>query len=145
MNMNQMQAFIAKARNDITLISKLDKLGVSGAGEEKIVALAAEHGFSITAEDYQSACESAEAMKSGELAEEDLDVVSGGATQNRYDPKECCKIDTVAYRCVGFLAGCWCDHYERTFHDLVGLTEEYRHVCKMGSFDYIGYTHGNVK
>ena len=132
MNMEQMQAFIEKAKSDNALMAKLDELGAAGASAEEIVALAAEHGFSITVEDYQSAG----MPKSGELAEEDLDVVSGGGTQDRWDPKECCHIYGVAYRCVGFLTWCWCDHFSRTLIDSV-RNGNYQVKCGMGRFDYI--------
>jgi len=143
--MNQMQAFIEKAKSDNALMAKLDELGATGAGEEAVVALAAEYGYNITVEDYQSACESAGMTKSGVLSEEDLDVVSGGGTENRWDPKVCNNYFRTHYNCVGFLGWTWCDHYERTQRESYSRSERYHHVCKMGSFDYIGYTHGNVK
>jgi len=136
--MNQMQAFIEKAKSDSSLLAKLNELDAEG-----IVALAAEHGYNITVEDYREAYESAGAMKIGELAEEDLDVVSGGggATQNRWNPEVCNNYNRTHYNCVGFLGLTWCDHYERTEQRLGG----HRHVCKMGSFDYIADAYGDVK
>jgi len=146
--MNQMQALLEKARNDKELMAKLDALGASGAGPDKIIALAAEYGFSITAEDYTNACESAMALKSGEISEVELDSVAGGdgATQNRWDPKVCNNYNRTHYNCVGFFKATWCDHYERTWHhqDNIGYTT-FRHVCGMGRFDYIADQDGNIK
>ena len=142
--MNQMQAFIEKAKNDKALMAKLNELGASGTEPDKIpgkiIALAAEHGFSITVEEYQLARESVGASKSGELAEEDLDAVAGGGTENRYDPEVCnpnTNYNRTHYNCVGFMGWTWCDHYSRTFvrggHYVGGV---HRHKCAMGMFDY---------
>ncbi|MCL2071901.1 MAG: Nif11-like leader peptide family natural product precursor [Oscillospiraceae bacterium] len=139
--MEQMQAFIEKARNDSSLMAKLDELGSAGAEDEKIIALAAEHGFSITVEECRAARESAGACKTCELAEEDLESAAGGGTrytQNRYDPEICKKYTTVHYNCVGFIETSWCDHYTRT-----KITEtEGHHKCSMGVFDYKGGKRG---
>jgi len=136
--MEQMQAFIEKARNDSSLMAKLDELGTAGANAEEIVTLAAEYGFSITVDDYQKAHEAAGAMKNGELAEEELDSVAGGATQNRWDPKECGGITKVEYRCVGFLGFTYCDHYSSYKVVSNGYASIYLHRCGMGRFDHIG-------
>jgi len=136
--MKQMQAFIEKAKNDKELMAKLNTLGASGAEADKIVALAAEHGFSITVEEYQLACESASVRKSGELVEEDLDSVAGGATQNRWDPEVCNKYTRTHYYCVGFFSATWCDHYSAKSQS----HGKYRHVCSMGRFDYVGTMDG---
>ncbi|MCL2003101.1 MAG: Nif11-like leader peptide family RiPP precursor [Oscillospiraceae bacterium] len=53
--MNQMKAFIEKARNDSKLAVELTALGITGAEPDEIVAVAAEHGFTITAEDLRQA------------------------------------------------------------------------------------------
>jgi len=139
-NMNQMQALLEKARNDKELMAKLDALGASGAGPDKIVALAAEYGFSITEEDYRKAAGQADARKTGELKEEDLEAASGGGqtnfTQNRYDPNECVKFDKVQYRCVGFLAMCFCDHYKETQDGQTGTLSPVERSCAMGCFSY---------
>ena len=100
--MNQMKAFIEKAKNDKELMAKLNALGASGAGADKIVALAAEYGFAITEEDYRQAAEMAGTRKAGELKEEDLEAAAGGATQNRYNPDVCGKYTKVEWECVGF-------------------------------------------
>ena len=180
--MNQMQAFIEKAKNDKALMAKLDALGASGAepveqfstqreiltpaaecqelsmpnlgalderpsagvserltfGDKmpgKVVALAAEYGFTITAEDYQQAVKATSARKSGELKEEDLEAAAGGIlTENRYDPEVCSKYTETHYNCVGFLGMNWCDHYRRVHPENSRPTG--RHTCVMGFFDY---------
>ena len=132
--MNQVQTFIEKVKNDNALMAKLDELGASGAGTDKIIALAAEHGFVITAADVDRMQKIA--GKGSELDETELADISGGNqtnfTQNRYDPQECVKIKEVAYRCVGFLAACFCDHYKKTG----GGGDHYNHSCAMGYFSY---------
>ena len=130
--MKQMQAFIEKAKNDKELMAKLDALGAGGAGADKVIALAAEYGVTITEEDYRKAAEMAGTRKSGELAEEDLEAAAGGATQNRYDPAICGKYTKAHYNCVGFLTWNWCDHYvQKTLKS--GIC---RYKCNMGYYDY---------
>ena len=136
--MNQMQAFIEKAKNDKELMAKLDALGAAGAGMDKVVALATENGFSITAEDYRQAVEQAGTQKKGELKEEDLEAAAGGGTQNRYDPQRCGNTTRTSYECVGFLKMTWCDHLSE-----VETTKWHRrYTCAMGCFDYIGDIEG---
>ena len=132
--MEQMQAFIEKAKSDSSLMAKLDELGAAGA--EGIVALAAEYGFTVTVEDCREAAEKSCPHRRGELAEEDLDDVDGGATQNRYDPKVCCNYTKVDYRCVGFLCANWCDHYRRSQKAIGVATDLYTHQCVMGRYNY---------
>ena len=86
---------------------------------------------------------SATARKSSELAVEDLDVVSGGATQNRWNPEVCNNYSRTHYNCVGFLAGCWCDHYERAKVIVTKGRERYYHECRMGRFNYEADVDGN--
>ena len=83
------------------------------------------------------------------LGEEHLEAVSGGATQNRYDPKVCPALSRTRYECVGLFQSCWCDHYSRTFvsetHD--GIPEHptikiFLHECAMGAFIYRGKSTG---
>jgi len=127
--MDQMQSFIEKAKSDSSLLAKLNELDTEG-----IVAFAAEHGFSITAEDCRQAAEMAGTRKKGELKEEDLEAAAGGGTQNRYDPNECVKFKEVQYRCVGFLGMCLCDHYEK--NEVKGEPWICLHTCAMGCFSY---------
>jgi len=86
-----------------------------------------------------------------ELKEDQLDNVSGGATENRHDPKVCPNLTRTRYECVGFLQATPCDHLKRTkVKDMSGdyatydRTNVYRIVCAMGSFDYIGYGTGDT-
>ena len=131
--MEQMKLLIEKAKSDEALMAKLDALGAKGAGAEEIVALAAEYGFTITKEGYESELASARAPKTEELSEEDLEAVAGGRdTQNRFDAAVCKNIIEVQYRCVGFLEMVWCDHYRR---ESAGHNK-LRHTCVMGRFDY---------
>ena len=134
--MSQMRAFIEKAENDSGLMDKLNKLGASGAGPDKVVALAAEYGFSITAEDFLKAMETV-CPQAGKLTEEDLEAVAGGngglPTRNRWDPDECKKIKTCAMRCFG-MGYLQCDHYS------ISDTNQFmvfRNICRMGMYDYI--------
>ena len=132
--MNQMQSFIEKAKNDKDLMAKLDTLGASGAEADKIVALAAEHGFSITAEDYQQAVEMAGTQKAGELAEEDLEAVAGGTpTEDRHDPAVCSQYNDTHYWCVGFLKIVKCVwYYEVTKNNYGG----WQRMCGKGHFNH---------
>jgi len=133
--MNQMQALLEKAKNDKELMAKMDALGAAGAGADKIVALAAEYGFSITEEDCRQAAARSCPQKSGELAEEDLEAVAGG-TQNRYDPTKCRQYKEASYDCVGFLSLVWCDHYRRNFVRREDHLTVYWHLCAHGCFCY---------
>ena len=75
------------------------------------------------------------------INEEQLDAVSGGASQNRYDPARCNPERSwrTTYECVGFLSSVYCDHYTRTYLDRVN---RYWHKCAMGCFDYEGTNDG---
>ncbi|MCL2003100.1 MAG: Nif11-like leader peptide family RiPP precursor [Oscillospiraceae bacterium] len=131
--MNQMQAFIEKARSDKDLMARLDALGASGAEMEKVVALAAEYGFTVTEEDCRQAAARACPHKAGKLAEEDLEAVAGAfGTENRYDPAVCGQYTRVHFNCVGFLGGHWCDHYvQKTIK-----SGHCRYKCNMGYYEY---------
>ena len=133
--MTPMQAFIEKAKTDNELMAKLNTLAADGTEADNIVALAAEHGFAITAEDYRQAKEQAGVQKKGELAEEDLETAAGGIfgqTANRWDPEVCNQYSKVHLNCVGFLQAFWCDHY-REWTDGVGKAWV---TCSMGRFNY---------
>jgi len=78
---------------------------------------------------------SEENKKNFVLNEDELDTVSGGATQNRWDPKRCSQITETAYDCVGFLGATHCDHYRYNKWLDSGLIH-YSHKCMMGRFDY---------
>ena len=53
--MNQMTAFIEKAKSNGELMAKLDALGKNNAGTDEVISLAAEHGFTVTKEDVEEA------------------------------------------------------------------------------------------
>ena len=133
--MNKMQAFIEQAKKDKDLMAKLDALGASGAGADKIIALAAEHGFTVTEEDCRQAAEAQCPHKKGELKEEDLEAAAGGATTNRYDPAVCSQYNDVHFNCVGFLELNWCDHYRRSVDDSSNWERRLYRKCMMGFFD----------
>ena len=78
---------------------------------------------------------SEENKKSFVLNEDELDTVSGGATQNRWDPKRCSQITETAYDCVGFLGATWCDHYRYEKRYGAGLIY-HSHQCVRGQFNY---------
>ena len=72
------------------------------------------------------------------LNEDELDVVSGGSTQNRYEPQKCNQYKEVAYDCVGFFKMVWCDHYRKIkLRQEEGCLSIYEHKCMMGCFCYI--------
>ena len=133
--MSQMTAFIEQAKSDGELMAKLDALGVRNAGPDEVIALAAEYGFTVTKEDVEAA-RRRNCPHHGELNEEDLDAVSGGATENRYDANVCHGLTEARYECVGFLQWCWCDHYRET--ELARTEDEvmYAIKCAMGCFSY---------
>ena len=81
------------------------------------------------------------------VTENDLEqVVGGGATENRYDPNVCPTLKRTRYECVGFLSGCWCDHYSK----LESFKMEHNgkkvsifiHTCARGCFNYTGLENG---
>ena len=130
--MEQIKAFIEKANTNSELMTKLDALGAKNVGAEDFIALAAEYGFTFTEQEYEQAKTHTRA-KTGELSEEDLDAVSGGGTENRYN-EERCREYKYSKRCEMGNEGIWerfwcinrpCDHYR---------DEGGRHWCVMGCF-----------
>ena len=148
--MNQMQALLEKAKNDKALMGKLDALGASGAALDKIIALAAEYGFTLTPEDCRQAAEMACTRETRELKEEDLEAAAGGDwTENRYDPNVCSQYKQAHYNCVGFLQYIKCDHYrEETAmgrgsmgHNVV---KSWYKTCQMGCYRYVETDTGEI-
>ena len=139
--MNQLQAMLEKAKTDKVLMDKLEELGRKNAVPEEIIAFAADHGFTITANDLEvAAC----GKIGGELNEEQLDQISGGfiyPTENRFDPNVCPGLTRTRYECVGLFQFCNCDHYKR---ELFGTGKySYWHYCNTNGFkaykgDYAG-------
>ena len=73
--MEQLNAFIEKAKSDNELTEKLNTLGQKGAGSDEYITLAAGYGFTITAEELD------ENIKHKELNEEQLEEVAGGIAE----------------------------------------------------------------
>ena len=75
------------------------------------------------------------------VAEEQLNVVTGGATQNRYDSKKCIRgMGHILKECwTGPMFSQYCDHYTGT---VKGRSNDgktvYWHNCAMRCFDYHG-------
>ena len=151
--MEQIKLFIEKAKTDSELMAKLDALGAKNAGVGEFVALAAEHGFAISAGEYEEAVKcGGNCSRCWELNEQELDTVSGGGsqhgdpTQNRYDPNVCVpSLGRTRYECVGFMNLTWCDHYytEKVAGSTTDFYTIFSHKCAKGAFNYIGYSDGN--
>jgi len=71
--MEQLKIFLKKAETDKELTEKLDILRSKGAGVDQYILLAAESGFTITAEELEMA------TKHNEVSEDELEEVAGGA------------------------------------------------------------------
>ena len=142
--MDQLKAFFDKAKTDEELMAKLYELGKREAPDEEIIALASEHGFTITKEEIEiMKSHSCSSYVSCKIQEEDLENATGGynedaPTKNRYDPKTCPTTTRTKYECVGFLEILYCDHLRR---EPLG-NYIYHYKCMMGAFDYIGNTWG---
>lgn len=84
MSMEVMVSFLEKAQSDPALADRLAGIAEQNEGEDldqKVAALAGEHGFSLTADDVrQSRQQSEQAAESanGDLSDNDLGGVSGG-------------------------------------------------------------------
>jgi len=140
--MSQLKAFIEKSKADKELMAKLDELGAKDAGADEIIALAKENGFTITADEIEKMKDGDEA--SGELKEEDLEAVTGGWTENRYDPKTCKNMSRNKYECKGFSEIIFCDHYRRIRDDW--NQKKYTHKCVKDAFPtYLGNKQGEPK
>ena len=147
--MNQIKALLEKAKSDENLMEKLNELGKKEQDDE-IIALASEHGFTITKEEMEEMKN--RTTESGKLNEEDLDkVAGGGATQNRWDPNVCPNLTRTRFECVGFMQAVWCDHYKQTDTGRKIVTDRgeniyvKRHQCMMGAFDYEGGKYGEPR
>ena len=135
-HMNQMQSFIEKVKTDTDLMTKLNALGASGASMDKVVALAAEHGFTVSEEDCRMATQTPCPHKKGELAEEELEAAAGG-NDSRHDHAICSQYKETHYNCVGFLGLSHCYHYKYTIHrDAYAMPTSYEHHCIKGYFKY---------
>ena len=74
--MEQIRAFIEKAKTDKELMAKLNTLESEKYGTAEIIALAAEYGFAVTTEEIEQA---AKASGTQELKEGELGEIAGGA------------------------------------------------------------------
>ena len=142
--MEQIKVFIEKIGSDNELKAKVEALGEKAENTDEIITLAAQNGFTITADEIT-------AFKNGntfgELTEEDLGAVSGGNSKNRYD-STCKNMTKIKSDCVGFLWLRWCDHYRKELDkrsDVLG-GDRYIHKCTKGAFpDYRGNSNGEHK
>jgi len=142
--MEQIKALIEKAKTDKDIMAKLDALGSKDAGTDEIITLAKEYGFTVTADEIEKF--KGNEKNTGELKEEELEVVAGGGSANRYD-STCKNMTRTKYNCVGFMMKCWCDHYNRK-HDpdteKSGPKCYYWHWCAMKAYPkYYGFFNGD--
>jgi len=142
--MSQLQQFIVNIGIDKKLFEKTEKLLMGEAPDKEIVALAAEYGFSITAEELELSRKPYNAgLHRGyfEVSEESLEAVVGGVTlpkENRHNPAICSQYNKTHDYCLGFLGMFWCEHYRS---DSIGLRDNtnreiLQKKCVMGYFDY---------
>jgi len=142
--MDSIKSFMNKAKEDKTLMAKLEALGEK-AGEKDFMDLAAEYGFTIADADikkYQTEL-SKKYASNGELNEDELEQVAGGwPTENRHYKDVCSQYKEAHYNCVGFLSIVNCDHYRKIeLKSLPGSKKDrYNIKCVMGYFDYIKET-----
>ena len=129
--MEQLKAFLEKANQDMELMEKLEALSKNSEEvySDAITALAAEYGFTIAADELEKLNSNAQ---HGEISEEQLEAVSGGASVNRYCP-EWCK-DLTKARMACWFPIVWCDHYRETETDRDEYAKYYRVSCTMGAF-----------
>ena len=128
--MNQMKAFFEKAIAEKELMKRLDELGVKGAGDEEVIKLAAEYGFTITVEDIEAFRNQSKQSKI--LNEEELENVAGGSDvyirEDRHNHDICIQYTKTHYYCVGFMTLFPCTHYQNYPKPL--------HICHKGYFRY---------
>jgi len=147
--MEQLKLFLERANQDNELAEKLTALG-GAFDNDSVIALAAEHGFTVTAEDIKqfkkSGCNGCGGNK---LNEEELNKVAGGgfgvdgpeghSTKNRYNPEVCKGLTSVRSdaSCNGnnfLFFGVWCDHYRRAKYGAHTGNPYWAHECVMGAF-----------
>ena len=140
--MDQLKAFLEKVKSDENLMAKFDELGEK-VKEDEVITLASEYGFTVTKEDIENAKN--RTSTSGELKEEELEEVAGGAaSKNRFFHNRCMNHGRTMLECVGILDLLWCDHYSRIHTGYNGISVKlFDHKCAMGAFDYVGYENGN--
>ena len=126
--MEQMKVFFEKAIAEKELMNKLDELGVKGAGDEEVIKLAAEYGFTITVEDIEAFRN--QSTQSKILNEEDLENVAGGSyiKEDRHNHDICSQYTRTHYYCVGFLTLFPCVHYQNHPYPMI--------ICHKGYFKF---------
>jgi len=140
--MEQLKAFLEKAGTDNDLSAKLEALGEDTKHSEKLIAIAAEHGFTVTQEEIE---EAKSAKPKGQLSEEELETVAGGTggeeqsegidgwTVNRYCPEWCKNLTEDRYACQHPLF--YCDHFRYVFERDEGFRVNYYwYSCVKGAF-----------
>ena len=137
--MEQLHAMLEKAKTDKELTARLYELSQKDDASDEIIALAAEYGFAVTAEDLENhkSC----GGKCSELSAEELATVSGGTNPERYDPVACHSHGRTRLECVGVLWMPWCRYYSKKAVKS-GFFQMYHHKCEKGAFDYVGSDDG---
>jgi len=140
--MEQLKAFFDKANMDPELMAKIEALGEKNEQLDKVIALAAEYGFTITIEEIEQFKHNTDVQDgSNELSEEQLKNVAGGASKDRYCPEWCKNLKEHRWAC--FVPFVDCDH----FYKSNGYTSKgeigHFYSCRKGAFpDYIGDRNG---
>jgi len=132
--MEQLKAFLEKANQDMELMEKLEALSKNSEEvyNDTIIALAAENGFTIAADELEKLNSNAQ---HGEISEEQLEAVTGGASVNRYCPEWCKGLTKARMAC--WFPIVWCDHYRETHYTESAHYIETTYSCAMGAFpDY---------
>ena len=80
--MKQIKEFIEKAKSDSELMAKFDAPSAKNAEINEVVTLAAEYGFTFTADDWKAYLDWSKSINGGkqskEIPPEELENVSGG-------------------------------------------------------------------
>ena len=132
--MEQLKAFLEKVNQDNELMEKLEALCNNSEEmcSDAIVVLAAKYGFNITADEIEDINLLAQ---HGEISEEQLEAVTGGASVNRYCPEWCKGLTKARMAC--WFPIVWCDHYRETHYTESAHYIETTYSCAMGAFpDY---------
>ena len=147
--MEKIKAFIEKAKTDSELAAKLEELAKQNADVGEVIALAAEHGFTLTQEDL-GAAKCGGCQKPCELSEDELDKVAGGQggiwTINHYNADICKNLTRIrpGY-CDGFSGLAFaCDHFYLLHCDFDFKQKKiFRFTCAMNGFPpYKAYLNG---
>jgi len=116
--MEQLKAFIEKAKSDNELTEKLNRFGEKGAGADEYIKIAAEYGFTITEDEFEKA------NKANELSEEQLEDIAGGTS------------DWARHHC------CWFTPTGKRRGDNNEIFLECNSSCKNLFTNYMCYCHG---